>query len=169
MLFPWEKWIFDHSSMETNSVIFTKTLAHKPNCSVLSQAERSLGTVTKGHLKKARLSSRRTVRWRKIGENSSTWHIMMSCALGRWFLKRKEGRKEGREEGIKRGGKGKRKKVRLDISKSNLNVMGSEIYETTELVVLLIYIRNIYINSDKNLEIKQFKTLQTKTSCFYLG
>lgn len=82
----------------------------------------------------------------------------------------KEGREGGRDAGRKEGkGKGKRKKVGLDISKSNLNVMGSEIYETTELVVFLIYIRNIYINSDKNLEIKQFKALQTKTSCFYLG
>lgn len=70
---------------------------------------------------------------------------------------KKEGRKEGgeggreerREKGRKRGGKGKgkRKNVGLHISKSNLNIMGSEIYETTELVVFLIYIRNIYILS----------------------
>lgn len=55
--------------------------------------------------------------------------------------------------------------------------MDTGIYETTELVLFLIYIINIYIdrqtnigiNTDKKQEIKQFKALQTKTSCFYLG
>lgn len=51
------------------------------------------------------------------------------------FLK-KEGREERRKE----------KKAGVDrVSKSNLNVRSTRMYETTELVLFLIYVRNIHI------------------------
>lgn len=49
----------------------------------------------------------------------------------------KKGRKRGEE---------KRKKAGVDrVSKSNLNVRSTRMYETTELVLFLIYVRNIHI------------------------